>query len=96
MIVSLSTNIDSDDCFTFEVRRSCILDDLLRGIKSKCFHPKKKINTWFVGESGRDTGGLTRELWCLFSREMASICDGKEHCKIPRHDAVKLQVHTYN
>ena len=91
-IMSLSAKVDRDNSFTFEVRRSCVLDDLMHAMKSKCFHPTKKIYTWFVGESGSDTGGLTREMWGLFSREVLRLCDGKDNFKIIRHDAAKLQV----
>ena len=53
---------------------------------------RKCLNVWFIGESGRDTGGLTREMFTLYSRQLKSLCDGQEHMKIPRHDATILQV----
>lgn len=57
--------------------------------------PFKRVKTYFVAEAGQDTGGLTRELWCLFARHVQqSLCEGKEHCMVLRHDANKLQVIT--
>ena len=76
------------------VRREFILTDLLTEAQKPNFDPHKKIKTWFVGEAGVDTGGLTRELWRLFAAELRLLvlCDGSEECKVPRHDADKLQV----
>lgn len=51
------------DVFEFQVRREFVLHDLLRAVKNKSYHPLKRVKTWFVGEEGRDTGELTRELW---------------------------------
>ena len=69
-----------------------MLEDMLHAMKKKNFHPSKKVYSWFVGEAGRDTGGITREMWTLLGKDIANICDGKDNCKIPRHDADKLQV----
>jgi hypothetical protein len=45
-----------------------------------------------VGEAGEDTGGLTRELWRLFSKSIQQhLCEGQENCLIFRHDSAKLQ-----
>ena len=44
--------------------------DLLRTVK--------KNAVWFVGEEGRDTGGLSREMWRIFSSEIQRMCEGKE------------------
>lgn len=93
VIVSLSAKLDPDE-FKFEVRRDHILEDLLPVMKSKDFHPMKTIYTEFVGERGKDAGGLTRELWCYLARDIHRFCEGKPHCKLPRHDALKLQVCT--
>ena len=62
-------------------------------MKKKSFDPLKKVNVWFVGEEGRDTGGLTREMWRLFSIEVQRICEGKKGCLLIKHDATKLQVY---
>ena len=78
----------------FEVRREHVLDDLIAATKRRSFqpYPQKKVTTYFIGEAGRDTGGLTRELWRLFGKNVMRLCDGKENCKVPRHDATKLSV----
>lgn len=76
----------------FHIRRSHVLDDIVKETKRRTFQPLKKIVTWFVGEAGKDTGGLTRELWRLFAKEVESLCDGHPTRKIFRHDAAKLQV----
>ena len=75
------------------MRRDYILQDLLRVTTKRGFHPHMKIETWFVGEAGEDTGGLTRELWCLFSKSIQrQLCEGQENCLVFRHDTGKLQV----
>ena len=78
--------------FQIEVRREFVLSDLLRAVKKKSYHPLKKIKTWFVGEEGSDTGGLTQEMWRLFGRDLQYVCEGKEGCLLFKHDAAKLQV----
>ena len=51
------------------------------------------MKTYFVGESGKDTGGLTREMWSLFSKSIQqSLCEGANR-SVLRHDATKLQVY---
>ena len=47
----------------FEVRREHVLDDLIAATKRRSFqpYPQKKVTTYFIGEAGRDTGGLTRD-----------------------------------
>ena len=81
-----------DEFFEYEVRREFVLSDLLRAVKQKSYHPLKKVTTWFVGEEGRDTGGLTREMWRLFGYDLQRMCEGKEGCLLIKHDATKLQV----
>lgn len=68
------------------------MEDLIGATKRRSFHPQKKLTTWFVGEEGRDTGGLTRELWRLFGRDVQGLCDGSPKNKIIRHDAAKFRV----
>lgn len=76
----------------YHVRRSEVLNDLLRETRKRAYSPFKCVKTYFVGEPGEDTGGLTRELWCLFAKHIQeSLCDGKENCRVFRHDAAKLQ-----
>lgn len=48
--------------------------------------------TWFIGEIGRDTGGVTRELWRLLSKDIAAMCDGQPTKCVFRHDSSKVQV----
>lgn len=77
----------------YHVRRSDLFHDLLRETTKKSYHPLKHVETYFVGEPGFDTGGLTRELWRLFGKHVQqSLCEGKENCLVIRHDASKLQV----
>ena len=78
--------------YEFQVRRDHVLEDLLKESRKRSYHPQKRVKTWFVGEEGEDTGGLTRELWRLFGKEIQSLCEGKENILVPRHDATKLQV----
>ena len=55
------------------------------------------MKTYFTGEAGQDTGGLTRELWQLFGKHLKqSLCEGKDNCLVFRHDAQKLKVSIYN
>ena len=82
------------DTFEFQVRREFVLNDLLRAVKKKSYHPLKRVKTWFVGEEGRDTGGLTREMWRLFGKELQGLCEGREGCLLIKHNAEKLQVIT--
>ena len=74
----------------FHIRRDHVVDDLLRETRKSTYQPNKRVVTWFVGEAGRDAGGLTRELWSLFAQEVERLCDGHSTCKVPRHDATKL------
>ena len=87
-IVSLEKNVTTEE-YEFQVRRDHVLEDLLKESRKRSYHPQKRVKTWFVGE---DTGGLTRELWHLFGKEIQSLCEGKESSLVPRHDATKLQV----
>ena len=75
-----------------EVRRNYVFADLIKEVRRKFFNPSRKLKTWFVGEPGKDTGGLTRELWRLFGKDLYQLCDGPPASKVPRHDASKLQV----
>ena len=78
------------------MRRSEVFNDLMRETRKRAYSPFKYVKTYFVGEPGKDTGGLTRELWCLFARHLQqSLCEGKENCRVVRHDAAKLQVIIY-
>ena len=67
--------------------RDSVFEDLL----SESVDPYKRMTTSFLGEPGVDAGGLTREMWCLFSKGVQQLCDGKETCKVPRHNTIKLQ-----
>ena len=51
------------------------------------------IQTWFVGESGRDTGGVTRELWRLMTRAVFALCEGDQKCRTFRHDSERVGVY---
>lgn len=51
-----------------------------------------RVRTWFIGEDGHDTGGLTKELWRLFGHDLKKKCNGRATRKIPLHDAAGLQV----
>lgn len=64
-----------------------VLCDLLRAVKNHTYDPLKRVKVWFVGEEGRDTGGLTREMWLLFNSDLKRMCEGKEGCLLIRHDA---------
>lgn len=61
-------------------------------MKNHAYDPLKRVRVWFVGEEGRDTGGLTREMWRLFNDDLKRMCEGNEGCLLIRHDAAKLQV----
>ena len=32
------------------------------------YNPLRRVSTYFIGESGTDTGEMTRELWRLFAK----------------------------
>ena len=95
-IKSIIENNLRGETFQFEIRREVALQDMLSETKTTLFHPLKKVKIWFVGETGEDTGGLTREAWCLLGRALERICEGRPGFKIPRHDAAKLQVMQWN
>ena len=85
-----------EETHEYHVRRSEVFNDLMRETRKRAYSPFKYVKTYFVGEPGKDTGGLTRELWCLFARHLQqSLCEGKENCRVVRHDAAKLQVIIY-
>lgn len=50
------------------------------------------LQTWFVGEMGRDTGGVTRELWRLLGLSLTSLCEGPSHMRVFRHDSERVGV----
>lgn len=85
--------------FTFRIKRESVLEDILEDAGSRSFNPQKIVKTAFVGEAGQDTGGITRELWRLFGENVKeSLCEGREHALVLRHDSNRLKVyrHTYN
>ena len=91
VIVNLRMKLN--ETHVYHVRRSNLFEDLLRKTRKRSHRPSKHVETDFVGELGEDTGGLTRELWCLFGKYLQqSLCEGKENCLVFRHDATKLQV----
>ena len=42
------------------------------------------LQTWFIGECGRDTGGATRELWRLIGE---CVMEGQPNNLLFRHDS---------
>ena len=52
--------------------------------------------TWFVGELGKDTGSVTREMWRLLGKDVQMMCDGQEGQLVFRHDSTKVQVMNSN
>ena len=90
--MGLSAEVNDFDEFKVEVRRGFVMEDLLQEVNCSTFNARKKIYTEFVGETGRDTGGLTREMFCYFGRDLKQSCIGKNNCRLPRHDTIKLQV----
>ena len=48
------------------------------------------IQTWFIGEAGRDTGGVTRELWRLLSHDVMRLCEGQLSKLVFRHDSDRV------
>ena len=50
------------------------------------------IQTWFIGKCGRDTGGVTRELWRLFGYCLVELCEGTPNCLVFRHDSGRVSV----
>jgi hypothetical protein len=53
------------EIYEFQVYREDLLHDIIKATKRLSFDPLKRVKTWFIGECGRDTGGVTRELWPL-------------------------------
>ena len=81
--------------FTFRVKRGTVLEDILEDAGSKAFDPRKQVKTSFVGEAGQDVGGVTRELWHLFGKEVQkSLCEGQQDALVLRHDSTRLKVLT--
>lgn len=92
----------------FQVRREYVYLDLLKESKKSKFHPMKRVQvflesnaydecaylkqTWFIGEMGRDTGGITRELWKLFGESLERLCIGEENMLVFRPDSNKVIV----
>ena len=48
--------------------------------------------TWFIGEVGSDTGGLTRELWRLLGIDVMCLCEGQPNMLVLRHDSDRVVV----
>ncbi|CAI8034740.1 G2/M phase-specific E3 ubiquitin-protein ligase [Geodia barretti] len=95
VINHLKLNV-TQETHEYNVRRDEVFSDMMREAKKRSFSPYKRVKTYFVGEQGNDTGGLTRELWCLFARHVQhNLCEGHENCKVIRHDASKLQEGVY-
>ena len=82
------------DIHEYNVRRNHLFHDLVKETTKRSFHPLKLVSTYFIGEAGSDTGGLTRELWRLFGMYLEeSLLEGKKNRMVVRHDASKLQVY---
>ena len=92
-VMMLEMGLKKEAC-AYEIRREYVLCDLLRTVKKKSYDSLKKVKVWFAGEEGRDTGGLTREMWRLFSIVMQHICEGKKGFLVIKHDTAKLQVYS--
>ena len=50
------------------------------------------LQTWFIGEVGQDTGGLTRELWSELSQCLLKLCEGQAAKLIFRRDPERVIV----
>ena len=87
----LKSRVLSTEVQLFTIRRGHIFEDIVKEAKRPSYAPLKKIKTEFAGEAGDDTGGISRELWTLFAREVSALCDGSAKCKIFRHDSVKVK-----
>lgn len=84
VVLNLQKNLNGTVTFEFVVRRSCLLTDALRRMRSYLFAPNKPIRVStttivssiccqqvvFVGEDGTDTGGLTREFFMILGTQM--------------------------
>ena len=105
-IIQLQTQIGSEEV-EFQVRRGHVLREVGKRayhpfkrvrVCDKTYIIQIMLNcflfyqTWFVGECGSDTGGVTRELWRLLAHELMRLCDGHDTNLVFRHDATKLQV----
>ena len=96
MVLSLQKNL-SADVHEYHVQLSDVFSDLLRETRKTSFQPLKRVKTNFVGECGKDTSVLTRELWHLFGKHIQQhLCEGRENCLVLRHDVTKLQVRNRN
>ena len=51
--------------------------------------------TWFIGEVGSNTGGLTRELWRLLGLDVMRLCEGQPNMLVLRHDSDRVLVGVY-
>ena len=83
----------SEETHEYHVRRSEVFNDLMRETKKRAFPPFKQVQTYFVGEAGQDRA-LQESCGASLRDVQQSLCEGKEHCKVLRHDAYKLQVIT--
>ena len=50
------------------------------------------LQTWFIGECGSDTGGVTHELWRLFGNSVMGLCEGQANTLVFRQDSGKVSV----
>lgn len=50
------------------------------------------LKTWFIGENGRDTGGVTRELWRLMGLSLMKLCEGQPSRLVFRRDSERVVV----
>ncbi|XP_019856540.1 PREDICTED: uncharacterized protein LOC105314041 isoform X2 [Amphimedon queenslandica] len=91
----LSMNIVNEE-FQVQVGRESVLDDLLLLSESVIESlASKRLTVTFLGEPGVDVGGVTREMWSLFVKGVQSLCDGRDTCKIPRHNTLLLRDGVY-
>lgn len=60
---------------------------LIKSVHCEFYH-----KTWFIGECGRDTGGVTRELWRFLGRALMNICEGQPNNLVFRHNAELVSV----
>ncbi|XP_038062626.1 uncharacterized protein LOC119733122 [Patiria miniata] len=78
----------SEDTSRVVVRRRHVKDDTLRAFKNRSLKGDNALNVYFVGESGVDTGGLTRELFNLVLPQLRDhfLC-GDPGMMLPRGSA---------
>ena len=77
-----------------QVKRDCdILTQMIRKYKNPAFNLRKPLNVEFKDEFGVDSGGPTRELFCLLMKRLAkyqsdgiNLFEGLQGHLLPRHD----------